>query len=838
MKRVNFWKTLFFTALAAAAFTGCSNDDSDGGASEPSITVDGKENAVGAVKFEGGSLTFSVTSSNDWTLALSDASASSWCSVATSGGRGTTSLTFNIAKWEGAQDDDDRSVTATLTTYGTIAGVSGVQIPARATITVRQNKTGSTVPTTNVAEIRTLLKAMNPTSTKTAVTSEIAAKTITGIVVSKFEGHNLGDDYYFAVQDVDGAANSGLILSYNKLPDLKYSAGTAVTASLSGAQVQTYGGVIQLIIDDAVTIESSMVTTPDPIVVTPDQLSNYESMLVKIENCMPATGTSGKAWNNSTNKGNANFVTTDGKSFVVRTGSKAAFKDELIPNKLGYLIGIAGKFNNDLQLSPRTADDLAGLNQDAPAPDYKEVTIDELADGAYKLTDATIVGVHQKGVMFAQQVSGTVYYVLGFNNEWTTQTANPYIESIGKLADVQGICEDRFGMYQFSTFEAMVGTASSLQLPTPATFDAAAIEEYTANPVYKYVKLTGVLHVTPVVDNGNTYNSYTIDVAGVSGKTITFAYGLDAMFSGLADGDVVDASAIALGYDSSNAKLNVMLTSITKNTSTAAITILTTPTVFEANGGEQDIAFTVANVGSNKVYAKVEGEGFSVPTGEVTSPVKVTAETNTGALRKATLTIYLADEENGTAVVQESIELSQKGAGVTQEYTQIRKIADLTEGEYLIGGYGTTSGTALHLYTSGFKSGSGYTQEYTYNETDGSLSIVDAESSYLAVNVQLEKVEGVDNAYKIKDLKVNQYITATKAGSGGLAFAATTDLYWILSDGPANSVKQDIVAHQVDTETITNAGLVISISAGSNVLRSWNLTGNDVHGLVFFKKNF
>lgn len=833
MKKVNLWKTLFFSVLAAAAFTGCSDDDSDDGGGIPSITVNGgSKTATVAVALEGGETeAVTIESSGDWAVTFSGDDVANCEALPATGGRGTTSLKFNL----GARTAE-RTITATVTTAGSF---EGIPLQDKVTITIMQNEDGSTEAKTNVAEIRALLKAMNPTKDKVAVTDEIAAKTITGIVVSKFEGHNFGNDYNIAVQDASGAKDSGLTLNANQFNDLKLSAGAVVTIPLTDAQVSTYGEVIQLSVDKNVTIETSATDVPEPIVVTVDQLLDYESMLVKIENCMPASGVAGTAWNNSSNKGNANFTTADGKSFVVRTGNKAAFKDELIPDKFGYLIGIAGQFNGDLQISPRTADDLTGLNQDAPAPEYQEVTIDKLAEGNYKLADATIVGVHQKGVMFAQEVSGTVYYVLGFNNSWTTQTSNPYIGSVGKLADVQGACKDRYGLYQFSTFEATAGNDSSLQLPTPETFDAAAIDAYTKAPAYKYVKLSGVLHITSETnDDGVTYNSYTIAVDNVSGKTITFAYGLDAMFSGLSDGDVIDATGFALGYDSSQSKLNIMLEKATENTSTAAVTITSTPTVFEANGGTQDIAFTVVNQGSYKVYAKVEGEGFSVPTGEVTSPVTVTAEANTGDTREATLTIYLADSQDGTIVAQNSVKLTQKGAGVTQEYTQIRKVADLTEGEYLIGGYGTTSGTALHLYTSGFKSGSGYTQEYTYNETDGSLSIVNTESSYLAVNVQLEKVEGVDNAYKIKDLKVNQYITAKKAGSGGLAFAETTDLYWILSDGPANSVKQDIVAHQVDTENITNAGLVISISAGSNVLRSWNLTGNEVHGLVFFKKNF
>ena len=651
MKRVNLWKTLFFSVLTVAAFTGCSDDDSDDGGGIPSITVNGdSKTATVAVALEGGETeAVTIESSGDWAVTFSGDDVADCEAVPATGGRGTTSLKFKLGSRAA-----ERTITATVTTSGSF---EGIPLQDKVTITIMQNAGGSAEAKTNVAEIRALLKAMNPGQDKVAVTDEIAAKTITGIVVSNFEGHNFGNDYNIAVQDASGAKDSGLTLNANQFNDLKLSAGAVVTIPLTDAQVSTYGEVIQLSVDKNVTIETSATDVPEPIVVTVDQLLDYESMLVKIENCMPASGVAGTAWNNSSNKGNANFTTADGKSFVVRTGNKAAFKDELIPDKFGYLIGIAGQFNGDLQISPRTADDLTGLNQDAPAPEYQEVTIDKLAAGNYKLADATIVGVHQKGVMFAQEVSGTVYYVLGFNNSWTTQTSNPYIGSIGKLADVQGAVQDRYGLYQFSTFEVTTGSDSSLQLPTPETFDATAIDAYTKDPGYKYIKVSGVLNI----EEGSSYNTYTITVAGVSDKTITFAYGLDDMFSGVANGDVVDASGIALGYDSSNSKLNIMLTSISKNTSTPAVTITTTPSTFAAEGGTQDITFTVSNAGSNKVYAKVEGTGFSVPTGEVTSPVKVTAEANEGAAREATLTIYAAASEGGAAVAQATVTLKQSG---------------------------------------------------------------------------------------------------------------------------------------------------------------------------------
>lgn len=676
MKKVNLWKTLFLSALAVAAFTGCSDDDPDDGGGMPSITVNGAESARVAVGLDGGKTeAVTIESSGDWTITFEGSDTDDCVAVPATGSKGSTSVYFELGSRTA-----ERTITAKVVTYGTIAGLS-MPVPASVTITILQNTDGSTEVKTNVAEIRALLKAMNPGQTKVNVTDEIAAKTITGIVVSDFAGHNFGNDYNIAVQDASADKDSGLTLNANQFPDLKLSAGDVVTIPLTAAQVGTYGSVIQLYVDKTVEVKTSKTTAPEPIVVTPDQLLDYESMLVKVENCMPATGVAGTAWNNSTNKGNANFTTADGKAFVVRTGSSAAFKDELIPDKAGYLIGIGGQFNGDVQVSPRSAADLAGLNQDAPEVEYTETTIDQLKAGNYKLTGTTIVGVHQKGVMFAQEVSGTVYYVLGFNNGWTTQTSNPYINSVGKLADVEGTSEDRYGLYQFSTFEVTTGSDSSLKLPTPETFDATAIEAYTKAPAYKYVKLSGVLHI----EKGSSYNTYTITVAGSSVQNITFAYGLDNMFSGVADGDVVDATGFALGYDSSSSKLNIMLTEIAKNTSTAAVTITTTPTTFSADGATQDIAFTVANAGSNKTYAKIEGTGFSVPSGEVTSPVKVTAEANSGEAREAKLTIYVAASENGAAVAEASVTLKQSAKatgneGVAYTWTLATGVFETTAG--------------------------------------------------------------------------------------------------------------------------------------------------------------
>ena len=179
--------------------------------------------------------------------------------------------------------------------------------------------------------------------------------------------------------------------------------------------------------------------------------------------------------------------------------------------------------------------------------------------------------------------------------------------------------------------------------------------------------------------------NYASYIASDRGKSVKRCKYKD--FTDFKNGDVVDVTGFASGTNFDQTAINIIMTSIAKNTSTTVVTISTKPQDFAAEGGTQDIAFTVANAGSNKVYAKVEGEGFSVPTGEVTGPVVlVTADANEGAAREATLTIYLAAEENGEAVAEASIKLSQlaplsgDAKQVTFDYSVITSVDTTVDG--------------------------------------------------------------------------------------------------------------------------------------------------------------
>lgn len=632
MKRFNFWRSLFVSAMAVMAFAACSDkDDDNGGTGEASITVNGKAAVALGLTAEAGaqSEAVSIVSSGAWTLTFEPAG-TDWCTAsAVAGKAGTTAVKFTAAALP--SDVEDRSVTAVVETSGAIFGVPYTK---SAKISIRQSASGSSVPPTNVAAIRAELQKLNPTSTKQAVPEALAAMTIVGVVGSDAEGGNMGDAFYIAVQDETPAKNSGLTLSNTQFSTLKPEAGTVVSIPMSGAQVGTYGNVIQLTLsNDAVISTWAAGLVPEPVVVAPSELLDYESMVVKIENCYP-TDNIGEAWNNSSNKGSVNFVTTDNESFVGYIGSKAAIASTVVPGKMGSLIGIAGQYNGTKQVKPRTVADIQ-LTGEIPPVEYDKVTIAELKAGNCEV-EATLVAVYQKGLMLADGTG----YTLVFNNSWDKQDSNPYIGDVNKKVTVKGQVVEYNGLLQFSTpDEITVGEASDLVLPEPVAFDATGLTAYESDKKYEYVSLTGVLDIAV----GASYNTYTVTVAGYSAKTVTLAYGLDSYYAGLATGDVVDVKGFAVGFD--NSKINIMVREVAANTTTPALTFTSKPSVFAGADFEpQTISFVAKNIPASAIIdfsftgadaAMFEVQGQDADASTVT--IKPVGNNASGAAYNATL---------------------------------------------------------------------------------------------------------------------------------------------------------------------------------------------------------
>lgn len=690
MKAVNLWKTLFCAALAITTFGACSDDDKDDEGGLPSITVNGEASATVAVKLDGGTTdAIEVVSTGSWALTFDGETASAWCHPSReTGGKGKTTLTFTVDPWEGAASTAERQVTAKLLTNGSF---EGIPIPKTATITVKQNGAGSTEVTTNVKEIRALLKAMNLTESSMDVTTEIAAMTLTGIVVSDGEGNNMSNQYQIAVQDSGTEANSGLMINATMFNTTKVTPGQVLTATLTKAKAQLKNGAIQLGLNDD-EIQLTAGTAPAPIVITPDKIGDYEGQFVRIENCQPELDFVGKAWNTGSSKdggngGNVNFELLEGTgTFIVFCGSYAtSFCKNIVPEKSGYIQGISTQYKGTLEIAPRMLADFDGLTGEYKGPDYKTGTISQIKAGEYWEITASIVTTYTRGFLIADN-SG---YTLVYNAAWTSQTDNTY--TVGQKVTVKGkIAQfpEGVGLLQFEAPTITADGTEQFDPGQPVEFNAAALTAYESDMSYKYVTLSGVLKIEEKESTtSGKYYSYTVAVAGYDSKVVTIAYAFDKDFADLATGDVVDVTGFAIGTNFDKSAINIMAKTITKNTTTAAVVITSTPEEFAATGAEQTINFTVVNAGSNQVFAKIEAtagdEGqFSVPAGAISgNSVKVTAVANTEEKdRTAKLVIYLAAAEGGAAVVSDEIMLTQEAKQAEGTKIAMFDFTTLTDG--------------------------------------------------------------------------------------------------------------------------------------------------------------
>ncbi len=672
MKSLNFWRSLFFSALAAAAFGACSDDDK-GGDVDASITVNDKEaTTIGIASAGGETEAVSVVSSGTWTLAFE--SDQDWCIPnITSGKAGTSSLVFTVDPMPAGIEE--RSATAILTTVGMIFNV---EVPVKVSVTVRQSPSGSALPETNVAAVRALLVAMNPTSTKTDVTAEIGAMTLTGIVVSNSEGKNTGSTWNMAVQDGVVAKNSGLTISSSKFQSASYTPGTCVTVALTGAQVQLYNGLLQLNIADAAAEAVKTVSTeaPEPVVIAPDALFDYESMLVQIANCYPVSGY-GTAWNSGAtntggNGGNVNFVTTEGQAFVCRTGSSAAFKDQIVPEKMGSLIGIAGRYNNDKQVSPRTLADIK-LTETIPAPEYTLAKIGNITNGGnYKVENATVIATYAAGFLM-QDDTGIILVYPG-------SAENPVaIPAVGKIVTVEGLVSPYGGVLQFGEGSkvAETGTGSVPTPPQAVEITADNIADYMTSPKVTFIKMSGMLDKSTSGDK--TYYNLaflfeSIYTGSISGPNADL--GLDAL-----NGELIDVEGwfINNGNKGGTGKyFTVVATRVTKNQSIFYAKFTTKPQVFAGSSPqEQQIDVDTRNIPDNQLveftFTGDNADKFTVVKQNNNSSVIINAagDNNSGTTYTATLVASYGGKTLDEIVVKQDIALAPGAKKVMMDIVSI-----------------------------------------------------------------------------------------------------------------------------------------------------------------------
>lgn len=698
MKKMNFWKTLLGSVMVLAAFTACSDDDTETGGYKgiPEITVDGGTSTTIAGSLEGGKLeqTVEVVAKGDWEITFANESDATWCTPSPMNGTsGTTQVSFTLG-----QATAERQATLTLTAVGF---VEGIPVTKKASIIVKQNAGGTTAITTNVKAVRDQLTFEQ---TGKEITESLV---LTGIVVSDYVGNNI-NNHQIMVTDNTTEPGAGLMIRFKGYvgdsgTDYNLTRGSIVSLDLKGGTSKDHYDTYQVEFttsDPEIEILDANDNTPEAIEVTdPAKLIDYQSQYVKVYS-QPIESIRGEMYYNvSSGYANQTFETKDGSTFLLsfyQYSQDWANKVE-IPAKAGYVKGCVSLNKGVGNISPRNADDLAGMTDDpftVETPEPEKTTISQItAAGQYEIEAATVVATYTGGFVMSDETASILVF-LGYGAE--------NIPAVGDVVSVSGGVTSYGDAFQFAEGATVskTGTAT-VEYPNPTEITESNIGGLMEKPVVTYVKMTGTLSVS-----GNYYNiefpfetSYTGSISGPNADLNAGSY----------DGQMITVEGYFVNNGSKNGGgryFTVVATKITPDTSNPIVTFTTQPTTFAASNPEpQTLTYTVTNVEASAVEFVVEGtnaDKFTAEKSGETVVVKAVGDNTTDAAYTATLVAKV----NGETLA--SVDLKQNGVGGSTTGGFESMASFISNGDQYSNPCGLGDGaTANGEPASGFKVGTG-----------------------------------------------------------------------------------------------------------------------------------
>lgn len=620
MKKVNLWKTLFLSALAVAAFTGCSNDDSDEGGGMPSITVNGQKSATLSIGLAGGKTeAVTIESSGDWTMTVTGdegADAKACQPSLSSGSKGTTTVTFDLTK-----ATTPRSYTVKVTTSGTIPGI-GMATDFSATIKIEQ--TDAFVPTdeplfyedcgTTGADSKPKVYSYKGWSRKGSL-----SQTDVVYATSSNTSVRTGTGSYLPTADEKSAVSgpNWIYIGYAdqdfEIQNINVGTATDFTFTFTAQLQKGYG--------DSPEFETNLSSSIIKLSVSTDGLSYNE---VPFTTKQVATG------------GSWILCSSEFKLPAGVQTSTISVRLSDFAQQDGYQFRV-----DDFKL-------YEGGNGDAlPAPATPTTaTIGEITEaGLFAVKDATVIIRSDEGCIIADATGAMMIY--GSNE----LAVGDKINISGSVTIHQSSNVPQFNLSTSGTEVETVSKGNSWTYDNFTEYSVEDIRSYFNNIKCLPVQIAGT-----IVEDSGHYNVVFDGVSDVQGSVEYYT----------PEASVLNVPVVIKGYATGKSSYNnitrikIFPYSIEVSSSTPYITA-TAPASFKAEGETIEVSYKVGNLGSNKVFAKLEGNDagqFSV--GEVADgKVSVTAKANEGAACQATLVLYIAASEGGEILAQTSVTLKQ-----------------------------------------------------------------------------------------------------------------------------------------------------------------------------------
>ena len=720
MKKVNLWKTLFLSALAVAAFTGCSDDDSDEGGGMPSITVNGQSTTTLSIGLAGGTTeAVTIESSGDWTMTVTGengADASACTPSLSSGSKGTKTVTFDLT-----EAATPRTYTVKVTTSGTIPGI-GVATDVSATIKIEQ--TDSYVPTTDA-----LYSENCGTTVEKDGTYWPYADAFTGWT----RGGTLDQGGVTYGGNKASVRNSGK--DYDPTDDEKAEVSGYPYAYINGSQ--------------GLDISNINVGSKSNFTFTFTALNTVSTL-----DASPYTPTFGD-------------VTASTLKFSVNPDGSAWMPVEITTKKLGtgswYLCTAmfklpAGVSTDKISVRFDSYSGGASLRLD----DFKlyeggdgteltpEVptsgTISQITEpGTYELSNVTVVNRSDIATIVAD---ATGYMMIYGDNEL----------KVGDKVNVAGPVT----IYKTNPLQFSTSTTTTLEVVSSDNSWDYTFTEYSVEDVRSYfndIKCIPIQLAGTIVKDGTFYNLMFDGESNLQGSIQYYTPGAS----------VLDVPVLVKGYavgqseSGSIERIKIFPYEITVNSSTPYITA-TAPATFKAEGETIEVSYKAGNLGSNKVFAKLENnEAGQFSVGEVADgKVSVTAKANEGAACQATLVLYIAASEGGEALAQTSVTLKQSAPAVAgSKWVKVTEAPADWSGEYLI------------VYEEGNLIFDGSLDKL---DVEGNIKSVEISDNTIASDATVDAckftITSVEGGYSI--MSASGYYIYQNANSNGMSSSATT----------------------------------------------------------------
>ena len=250
--------------------------------------------------------------------------------------------------------------------------------------------------------------------------------------------------------------------------------GDSIYINLNGTSLKYYRSVFQI---DSVDVVNNVVKVAtnrqaQPKVVTIPELStfDYESQLIKIEGVQFISTDTSKTYADKVNLeyGERTLQDTNGNTIMVRTSGYAKFADQNIPNGLGSVVAIAGRYDNNVQLAIRRTEEVS-LHGDRwdMFEGYNRITINQLKalySGGTQLInqlsyiEATVVANDESGnyyrtIVVQDETSGievkiyknNLYNLFPVGTKLKVKLNGLYLGSYGELVQLGYIFNGNFG---------------------------------------------------------------------------------------------------------------------------------------------------------------------------------------------------------------------------------------------------------------------------------------------------------------------------------------------------------------------------------------------------------